>query len=70
MARCTRYNINVIKFVSDLRHVGDTPVSSINKTDGHDITKILLKVALNTINQSVSVSLHSNRQIYVKYGVF
>jgi len=26
-----------------------TPVSSTNKTDGHDITKILLKVALNTI---------------------
>jgi len=29
----------------------DTPVSSINKTDRHDITEILLKVALNTINQ-------------------
>jgi hypothetical protein len=27
-----------------------TPVSSINKTDRHDITEILLKVALNTIN--------------------
>jgi hypothetical protein len=27
-----------------------TPVSSINKTDHHDITEILLKVALNTIN--------------------
>ena len=26
-----------------------TPVSSINKTDLHDITEILLKVALNTI---------------------
>jgi hypothetical protein len=25
------------------------PVSSINKTDRHDITEILLKVALNTI---------------------
>jgi hypothetical protein len=29
-----------------------TLVSSINKTDRHDITEILLKVALNTINQS------------------
>jgi hypothetical protein len=29
----------------------DTPVSSTNKTDGHDITEILLKVALNTITQ-------------------
>ena len=28
-----------------------TPVSSTNKTDNHDITEILLKVALNTINQ-------------------
>ena len=28
-----------------------TPVSSINKTDRHDITEILLKVALNNINQ-------------------
>ena len=26
-----------------------TPVSSTNKTDHHDITEILLKVALNTI---------------------
>jgi hypothetical protein len=28
-----------------------TPVSSTNKTDCHDIIEILLKVALNTINQ-------------------
>jgi len=43
----------VIKFVSDLRQVGGfslgAPVSSTNKTDRHDITEILLKVALNTI---------------------
>ena len=43
----------VIKFVSDLRHVGGfllgTPVSSTNNTDRHDIIEILLKVALNTI---------------------
>ena len=30
----------------------DTPASSTNKTHCHDITKILLKVALNTINQA------------------
>ena len=29
-----------------------TPVSSTNKTDRHDITEILLKVALYTINQA------------------
>jgi hypothetical protein len=46
---------NVIKFVSYLRQVGKfssgTPVFSTNKTDRHDITEILLKVALNTINE-------------------
>ena len=43
----------VIKFVSDLRQIcgfsPGNPVSSINKTDRYDITKILLKEALNTI---------------------
>jgi len=43
----------VIKFVSDLRQVGGFLrvlwVSSTNKTERHDITEILLKVALNTI---------------------
>jgi hypothetical protein len=29
-----------------------TPVSSTNKTDYHDITEILLKVALSTMNQT------------------
>jgi hypothetical protein len=29
-----------------------TPVSSINKTDCHDITEVLLKVALNTHEQN------------------
>jgi hypothetical protein len=29
-----------------------SPVSSTNKTDRHDITEILLKVALNTIKQT------------------
>jgi hypothetical protein len=43
----------VIKFVSDLCFSMNTPVSSSNKTDHHDITEILLKVALNTtITQS------------------
>jgi hypothetical protein len=42
----------VIKFVSDLQQVAfypGTSVSSTNKADRQDITKILLKVALNTI---------------------
>ena len=43
-----------IKFVSDLRQTGlwfspGILISSTNETDCHDITEILLKVALNTI---------------------
>ena len=45
----------VIKFVSDLQQVRrfspGTPASATNKTYHHDITELLLKVALNTINQ-------------------
>jgi hypothetical protein len=37
-----------------------TLVSSTNKSDHHDITEILLKVALNTINL--------NQAIYVDVG--
>ena len=37
-----------------------TPVSSTNKTDLNDITEILLKVALNTINQTYSFVLLFN----------
>ena len=42
----------VIKFVSDLGEVWFSQVSSTNKTDCHNITEILLKVELNTINQT------------------
>ena len=42
----------VIKLVSDLWQVPGTPVSSTNKTDRHVIAEILLKVALNTIQQT------------------
>jgi hypothetical protein len=47
----------VIKFVSDLRQGRwfspgtPDPVSSTNKTDRHDITEIVSKVALNTTKQ-------------------
>jgi hypothetical protein len=39
-----------IKFVSDFSP--EPPVSTTNKTDCHDITEILLKGELNTINQT------------------
>jgi hypothetical protein len=45
------YREYVLKFVSDLQQVmvfSWYPVYSTNKTDCHDITEILLKVALNT----------------------
>ena len=43
----------------DLRQIGSwfppvTPVSSTNKTDLHDITEILLKVALSIITLTLS----------------
>jgi len=33
-----------------------TPVSSTNKTDCHDITEILLKVALNTLTLTLELT--------------
>jgi hypothetical protein len=48
----------VIKFVSDLWcFFPGSPVFSTNKIDRHNITEILLKVALNTINQP-TISVH------------
>jgi hypothetical protein len=48
----------VITFVSDLRKVSGfslgTRVSSTNKTDYHNITEILLKVALNTVTLTLT----------------
>jgi len=48
-------NLSVI--ATDLWFSLGPPVSSTNKTDHHDITEILLKVALNTIKQT-------NKQTY------
>jgi len=46
-----------------------TPGSSTTKTGCHDIAEILLKVALNTINQInhtlVYYSLHLNIHLYI-----
>jgi len=35
-----------------------TPVSSINESDRYDITEILLKLALNTINQTPKINCY------------
>ena len=78
----------MIKFVSDLRQIGGflwvlwfplgTPVSSTNKADHHDITEILLKVALNTINQPITIMANSDLKrinveeytLFIWYSVF
>ena len=54
MARCTRYKIcdNVCQWLAAGQWTSlGTPVSSTIKTDCHDITEILMKVAFNTINK-------------------
>ena len=40
-----------------------TPVSSINKADRHTITEILLKVELNTINQTKPHRVNVRRSV-------
>ena len=60
----------VVKFVSDLRQVGGflrVPPprgSSTNKTDCHDRTEILLKVALNTIKQTNNIAILEAKSVY------
>jgi hypothetical protein len=54
MARCTRYDTTLCDkvgqlFATDQWFSTGTPVSSTNKPDHHDITEILLKVALNNM---------------------
>jgi hypothetical protein len=51
-ARCTTLCDKVCQWLATGRWFSPgPPVSSNNKTDRHDITEILLKVALNTIKQ-------------------
>ena len=51
----------VIKFVSDLQQVGGfllvLRLPPTNKTDSHDITDILLKVALRTLKPNQAINL-------------
>jgi hypothetical protein len=51
-ARCTAFCDTVCQWLATGRWFSPgPPVSSTNRTDRHDITEILLKVALNTIKQ-------------------
>jgi hypothetical protein len=68
-ARGELYSIQhyVIKFVSELQQVGSfSPVSFKNKTDGHDITEILMKVVLNTITHDPN----RHNQWYIFFTIF
>jgi hypothetical protein len=47
-----------LKLVHGQRFSPGTPDSSTTKTGRHDIAEILLKVALNTINQSIKSIIH------------
>jgi hypothetical protein len=50
----------------------DTPASSTTKTGRHDIAEILLKVALNTKNQSINQPklISKNRTLFTVYMFF
>jgi hypothetical protein len=51
--------------------ISGTPTSSTNKTDCHDITEILLKVALNTITiQSYTSQLNILTKRTTALGVY
>ena len=68
-ARCTTLCDKVCQWLATGRWFFPGPsVSFTNKTDCHDITEILLKVALNTIKQTLQYSLtfikeHKNKKI-------
>jgi hypothetical protein len=54
-ARCTTLCDKVCQLLATGQRF--SPVSSTNKTDRHNITEILLKVALNTIKQTNKLKL-------------
>jgi len=55
-ARCTTLCDKVCRWLATGRWFSQCPpVSSTNTTDHHDITEILLKVALNTIKQTNNI---------------
>jgi len=66
----------VIKFVTQRFATGlwfspGPPVSSTNKTERHDITEILLKVALNAIKQTkqLMVSIKGDKNTFFTQNI-
>ena len=81
MARCTASCDKVCQWLATGRLFSlDTPVSSTNKTNRHDITEMSLQVALNTIKQTKIISkqallesilhiqLYKNCQLYLYWS--
>ena len=64
-ARCTRYNIMWSSLSGTCSRSVVFSGSSTNKTDRHDITEILLKVALNTI-----IPKNPNQRQHVLNGIY
>jgi hypothetical protein len=63
MARCTTLCDKICQWLATGQWFSPgPPVSSTNKTDRHDITEILLKVALNTMKQKQKCDRDSNSQ--------
>jgi hypothetical protein len=56
----------LIKCVNDTTGRWRTPVSSTNKTDLHDITEILIKVALNT-TAPANIEVYSMHHSVIKF---
>ena len=53
---CTRYNIKVCQSIATVLWFSPgISISSTNKTDHHDITEKVLKVALNTITLTPTI---------------
>jgi hypothetical protein len=48
-------------------HRSKAPVYSTNKTGHHEITEILLKVALNTINQTKPIKANTSVLHFIAY---
>jgi hypothetical protein len=65
-ARCTTLCDKVCQWLATGRWFSPGPMASFtNKTDRHDITEILLKVALNTIIQTNKYILYYIHNIYL-----
>ena len=74
-ARCTTLCDKVCQWLATGRWFSPgPPVYSTKKTDRHDIAEILLKVVLNTINQTnkqtYAVTLSFCRSTWIRFGVY